>query len=130
RPRIVEAFGAKIDAACLFGTSKPSTWGDAIVPAAAGAGHVVLAGSGDDTAQEIAEVAQMIAADGFSVNGFASSPGFRWMLHGERTTDGHPIYTPPAGPAPGTLFGFPLNESLNGGFDTDIASLVAGDWSK
>lgn len=130
RPSMVEAFGRAIDAATLFGTNKPSTWSTSIVTGAAAAGNIVLEGTGDDLAQEVASVAQEVAEDGFSVNGFASAPGLRWRLVGLRSTDGIPIYAPPAGDQPGTLYGYPLNESLNGGFDTDIATLVAGDWSK
>lgn len=125
-----QAFGQKIDAATLFGQDKPATWGDAIVPASAGAGNIILEGSGDDLAQDVSEAARLVAEDGFPVDGFVASPGFRWKLVGLRSGDGIPIYAPPAGAQPGTLYGYPLNESLNGGFDTDIASLVLGDWSK
>lgn len=130
RESVTEAFGAKIDRACIFGQSKPATWGDALVPSAAGAGHVILEGSGDDLAQEVAEAAQLVAEDGLAVDGFATGPGFRWKLVGQRSQDGIPIYSPPAPSQPATLFGFPLQEARNGGWDPSIASMVLGDWSK
>lgn len=130
RPRIVEAFGRKIDAATIHGTSKPSTWGDSLVVGSAAAGNIVLEGTGDDLAQEVASLAQDVSEDGFGVNGFVTSPGFRWRLVGLRSQDGIPIYAPPAGDQPGTLYGYPISESMNGAFDPTIASLVMGDWSK
>lgn len=130
RPRIVEAFGLKIDQACLFGTGKPSTWGNAIVPTAVSASNYIVQGAGDDIAVDVAETARKVALDGYMVNGFISGPGFRWQLIGLRSAGSkEPIYAPPAGDQPGTLYGYELNEVLNGGWD-DHSQLVAGDWSK
>lgn len=132
RPRISAAFGRKIDQACLFGVDKPSTWGDTIVSEALARGNEVDEGANDDLAADVAEVARLIAEDGFSVDSFASAPGLRWRLIGLRSTQGIPIYAPPSGtvsePQPGSLYGYPLNESLNGGWDSTQATLIAGDW--
>jgi len=131
RPRLVEAAANLIDGACLFGVSKPSTWGPAVYQAAVGAGNVVVNGSGDDIAQEVALLGQQLAEDGFSVNGFASKPGFGWQLVGIRTDDGQPIYQPNLqGGGPGNLYGFPLREVRTGAWDAAEALLIAGDWSK
>ncbi len=40
KPRLVEAFGVKIDGAILFGVDKPSTWRDDVVTTATAAGAV------------------------------------------------------------------------------------------
>lgn len=131
RPRIVEAFGNKIDAACLFGTDKPSTWGAPIYQSAVAAGNTVVAGTGDDLAQNVASLGELLAQDGFTVNGFASRPGLNWKLVGLRTTDGQAIYQPDLQGRPGgTLYGYPLNEVSNGSWDATEAELIAGDWSK
>jgi HK97 family phage major capsid protein len=45
RPRIVEALGVALDAACLFGTNAPAGFTDAIVPQAAAAGNTVATGA-------------------------------------------------------------------------------------
>lgn len=135
RPRMVEALGAAIDKAALFGTDKPSTWPDSIYLNAVAAGNAVVAGSGDDLAQDIAEVNRKVSEDGYAVNGFASKPGFMWQLVGMRAaaTDGPklPIFQPDLQGRPGgTLYGYPFNEVLNGSWDSGEALLITGDWSK
>jgi HK97 family phage major capsid protein len=131
RPLMVEAFGAAIDAAILFGTNKPSTWGAAVVPHAIAAGNTVTAGAGDDLAQDIANLAKKVAEDGGNVNGFVAGPGFGWSLVGLRSADGVPIYTSGlAGSTPRGLYGFPIPEVATGAWDTGDATLIAGDWTK
>ena len=129
RPRIVEAFGVAIDAACLFGTSKPSTWGNPIYQSAVAAGNVITAGT--DLALNVSQLGELLAKDGFPVNAFASRPGLNWKLVGLRATDGHPIYQPDLQGRPGgNLYGYPLNEVANGAWNATEAELIAGDWSK
>lgn len=129
RPRIVEAFGTAIDAAALFGVSKPSTWGNPIYQSAVAAGNVITAGT--DLALNVAQLGELLAKDGFPVNAFASRPGLNWKLVGLRATDGHPIYQPDLQGRPGgTLYGYPLNELSNGAWNATEAELIAGDWSK
>lgn len=131
RPLLAEAFGLAVDLAGLWGVDKPAGWTDAAIgDGAVTAGNVVLAGSGTDLAQDVANLAVNIAEDGYDVNGFVTSPGFRWRLVGQRSADGTPIYAPPAGPQPGTLYGFPVQELKNGGFPANEGHLIAGDWSK
>ena len=136
RPRLVEAIGAKIDGAALFGTDKPSTWPTAIYPSTIAAGNTVRAGTGTDTdgvdlAQSVARLGEKIAQDGFAINGFASRPGLKWRLTGLRSTEGIPIYQPDLqGGTGGNLYGYPLSEVVNGSWDSDEAELIAGDWSK
>jgi len=72
RPRLVEAIGRTLDAAALFGVNKPGSWPAAVAPSAVLAGNTVTAGTGTDLAQDVAKLGEMIAQDGFTVNGFAS----------------------------------------------------------
>lgn len=129
RPRVASAFGRKLDAAAFFGASLPATWGDPIVQTAYNAGNVVTEGDTDDLASDLALVGQKVAEDGFDVNGFAVAPGFRWRLRGLRSEDGIPIYHPPAGADPGTLFGEPLPHVKNGAWQAADATAIAGDWT-
>lgn len=133
RPRMVEALGSAVDAAVLFGTDKPSTWPDSVYINAVAAGNAVIAGAGDDLAQDIADVNKLVAQDGYAVNGFAAAPGFMWQMIGLRSGGATqvPIFQPDLQGRPGgTLYGYPFNEVLNGGWDSSEALLLAGDWSK
>ncbi|WP_435605053.1 phage major capsid protein [Streptomyces sp. C10-9-1] len=131
RPRMVEAIGALFDGAGLFGINKPSTWPTSVYESAVAAGNVTISGTGDDFAQDVAVVAEKVAQDGFAVNGFVSRPGLTWKLNGLRSAEGLPIYQPNLQGKPGgTLYGYPMSELLNGGFDTSEAELLMGDWRK
>jgi HK97 family phage major capsid protein len=130
RPRIVEAFGYKIDAATLFAIDKPATWGDAVVPHAVTAGNFVVEGTKADLAADIAALALKVDQDGFNVNGFVTQPGFTWRLIGMRSVQGFPIYQPNlVDGQPNTLFGKPLPDVDNGAWDGHSV-LIAGDWTK
>lgn len=131
RPRLVEAIGAKLDAAGLFGMDKPSTWPAAVYQSAVAAGNTVTSGAGADFAVDVAEAAGQVAADGFAVNGFISRPGLTWKLNTMRSEQGVPIYQPNLqGQLGGTLYGYPMSELTNGAWDMSEAELLMGDWSK
>lgn len=131
KPRLVEALGALLDGAALFGTNKPSTWPTAVYQSAVAAGNAVIAGTGDDFAQDVSSTAELVTRDGFAVNGFVARPGLNWKLVGMRSTDGIPIYQPNLNGRPGgNLYGYPMAELSNGAWDMSEAELLMGDWSK
>jgi HK97 family phage major capsid protein len=132
RPAIVEAMGAALDAAVLFGVEKPATWPTPIYQTAYAAGNNILDSYGDDFAVAVAEGARRLKAnDGYAVNGFAAEPGLQWELVQMRSGDGVPIYqTNLSGPITTGLYGRPLVEVANGAWDSDEAKLIFGDWSK
>lgn len=131
RPRIVEALGAKIDAAAIFGTDKPASWPAAIYPSLVAAGNTVVAGTGADFGVDVALLGEQLAEDGFAINGFASRPGLKWKLVGLRSEQGIPIYQPDLqNGGGGNLYGYPLSEVVNGSWDASEAELIAGDWTK
>lgn len=132
RPRMVEAIAKKIDAACLFGTNKPSTWSPALVPAAIAAGNTVTANNAD-LPLSVAELAEKVSLDGFTeINGWAVRPGFKWRLLRVRSSgSGEPIYEPDLqNGRGGSLYGYPMSEVRNGAWDSTQADMVLGDWSK
>jgi len=130
KPLIAEAFAKKLDGACIFGTDKPSSWPAAIVAAATAAGNVVARTADTDLGQNVATLGSMVAKQGYGVNGFVSKPGMQWELVGLRNQQGDPIYTAlPGSPANG-LYGYLLNEVMNGAWDANAAELIALDWSK
>ena len=93
RPRLTEAFGKVIDAAILFGTNKPTTWRDGVVPSAIAAGNGVAASS--DVFTDIMGEGGLIAKvelDGFNPNGVMCAIQWRGKLRGVMDTTGQPIF--------------------------------------
>lgn len=131
KPRLVEALGALLDGAALFGTNKPSTWPTAVYQSAVAAGNAIIAGTGDDFAQDVSNTAELVTRDGFAVNGFVARPGLNWKLVGMRSAEGIPIYQPNLDGRPGgNLYGYKMAELSNGAWDMSEAELLMGDWSK
>ncbi len=130
RPLIAEAIGKKVDSASIFGVDKPGSWPDDIVTAATAAGNVVKRGTGKDLGVDVAMLGQKVTAQGYGVNGFISKPGIQWELIGLRDTNDQPIYTPLAGTPNNGLYGYKLNEVMNGAWDSSKAELIAVDWTK
>lgn len=131
RPLLTEAISKKVDQATLFGLDKPASWPTAVVPGAIAAGNTQGYGDTADIGSDVAALAGKVSEDGFSVNGFASRPGFNWALIGTRTSEGVPIYQPDLQGNPGgNLYGYPLNEVTTGAWQSETAELLAADWSK
>ncbi len=130
RPLITEAMGAAIDLAGIFGVGAPATWSTPIYPGIVAAGN--LAAPTPDPGVGVAQLGVELAKDGFAANGFACAPGFVWNLVAFRTAQGVPIYQPDLTDSPeaGNLYGYPLNEAKNGAWDSNLTTLIAGDWTK
>jgi HK97 family phage major capsid protein len=129
-PRLAAAIGYKVDQAGLFGVDKPASFPTAVIPGAITAGNTVAESTAKDLAKNVAELGELLAKQGYAANGFASSPGFNWRLVGLRNANGSPIYTPSlAAGVPAALYGYGLNEVVNGAWDPTVASLLAADWS-
>jgi len=134
RPRIASAFAKKIDEAVFYGTDRPAVWTtDAIVPGAIAAGNTVEAhdpaGEGD-TAQDLAKVGLLLAEQGYDLSSFVTGPGYQYKLYGERDQNGQPIYGPPQGTNPATIFGQPFLQVKSGVFDSSQAEVITGDFSR
>lgn len=131
RPELAEAVATKLDAACIFGTDAPTTFGDSIFEVADAAGNSVTSGTNDDVAADIASLGVTLAEQGYSLNGFMSKPGFNWQLVGLRSADGVPIFqTDLTGGVQSSLYGRPLNEVSNGAWSGSDAVLIGGDFTK
>ena len=138
RPLIAQAFGRKIDNAALWNIDRPASWTTSVYQSAAAAGNYVEVGqnlglvpntAGSDLAVDVAAMGLQLANDGFSLDAFASQPGFQWRLMGMRTSTGEPIYTSLVGDTRAGLYGVPFTESKNGAWDAEV-KLIGGDWSK
>lgn len=129
-PRLSAAIGLAFDQAGIFGVNKPSSFPTDIVAGATAAGNVVEFGTGADLADDIAAASELLAEQGYIVNGYASQPGLEWKLRRLRASDGTPIYvqnlngTPESG-----IYGYPVSEVRNGAWDASKAMLIAADWT-
>lgn len=129
QPLLTEALGKAVDAAAVFGTNTPASWPDGIVAGATDASNVVTEGTKDDLAADVAYMGELLAAQGYSMNAFATALGFNWRLIGLRNEQGDPVYAPMAQGQPATLYGFPLDQVENGSWSNDDASLIGLNWS-
>ena len=132
RPRLTEAFGKVIDAAILFGTNKPSTWRNGVVPSAIAAGNGVPVGTSvfDDIMGENGMIAK-VELDGFNPNGVMSAIQMRGKLRGLKDTTGQPIFkSDMQGATRYGLDGMDMYFPMNGAFDPTQAQMIVGDWSQ
>jgi len=132
-PRVQEAFGKVIDGAILFDVNKPASWRDGLVESAISATNVVTA-SGDIFIDIFGEdgVISLVEQDGFIPNGVASAVSLRGKLRGLRDDNKNPIFVQNLreGSAPYALDGMPIHFSMNGAWDSALATLIAGDFSQ
>lgn len=132
RPLLEGAIARALDAAILFGTNKPASWPDAIVPAAVAAGHTVARGTASAAngglAEDVNQLMALVEADGFDVNGFVTDRPFRGRLRSVRATDGQKLMDVSAN----ELEGVPVSYAAPGLWPTGLsaAELVAGDWGQ
>jgi len=136
-PYLVEAFGAKIDAAVYHGIDKPNAWPNAIVADAVTKGNTVTIGTGADLYDDILSeggVVSLLEDEGFDPNGYVAATSMKSKLRGVRDGGtGKPIFNElvgmqgsPAYQLNGAQMFFPKN----GAFDKSKALMIAGDWTE
>lgn len=144
KPRIREAIALGIDETIFFGTlqgaSAPTTFPQAIIPAAVAAGNQVVAGtSAIDVLDDINEVMKTVEADGYENTGFWGRTQLRGALRGLRSTTREQLFVPDTGTPSdairlATLYGEPIYFSKAGfsGFATGAAnySMITGQWDQ
>lgn len=132
RPRLVEAFGQKIDGAVLFGADKPEKWRDDVVTTAVKAGSYVKLGSDlyDSILGEGGVIAK-VEESGYFVNGHMADITMRAKLRGLKDTTGQPVFkSDMQSGTTYTLDGSPMNFPRNGAFDRGKALMISGDFSE
>ena len=132
RPRLIEAFGQKIDSAILFGVDKPQTWRDDVVKTATDAGATVTLGTDlyDSILGEGGVIAK-VEESSYFVNGHMADITMRAKLRGLKDTTGQPVFK--ADMQTGTTYtldGSPMNFPRNGAFDRSRALMISGDFSQ
>ena len=133
-PRVTEAIGQRVDSAIIFGNNRPAEWQNDIITLARQAGNnVVLGESPDYYAKLLCEdgVFAKVEDDGYSVSGVLSATTMKAKLRGLRDDSGQPLFNKTMqGATQYALDGVPMYFPDNGSFDTGVAQLVAGDFSK
>lgn len=131
RPMIATAFAKKIDEAVLWGVDSPFLQ-NGIIEGAIANGNIVTLGStpapADDLAGDIVTLGFEASQDGVDLSKFVTGAGFNWRLYNLRDANGAPIYAPPSGGQPATIYGLPFNMVKNGTWDNELALLATGDW--
>lgn len=134
KPRIIEAFGKKIDGAILFGDDKPASWRADVVTTANTAKSVVTLGAGDNLYDKIMDEEGSIALienSGYFVNGHMADISMRAKLRGLKNANGDPLFK--SDMQSGTTYsldGSPMNFPNNGSFDKSKALMISGDFSQ
>ena len=132
KPRIIEAMGAKIDAAVLFGTEKPASWRDGLVPAATTAGNIktISADLYQDIMGEDGVIAK-VESSGYLPTGHMAAVNMRAKLRGLVDKNNHPIFkTDMQGSTQYALDGNQMYFPMNGAFDTSKALMISGDFKQ
>lgn len=131
-PRVNEAIGARVDAAVLFGTNRPTEWQNDIITMARQVGNNVSGGAVTyDTLLGENGVISKVEESGHMVNGAIASMAMRGKLRGIKNTGGTPLFkSDMQGATQYALDGAPLYFPQNGAFDASIAQMIVGDWSQ
>lgn len=134
QPRVIEAIGARVDGAAIFGVDRPAGWRADIVTTARQAGNNVAIGASPDYFDLIMGEGGAIAKveeSGRMVTGVVAAMGMRAKLRGLKGTDGHPIFkNDMQGATPYALDGAPMYFPQNGAFDQSVAQAIFGDFSQ
>lgn len=121
KPRIVEAFGKKIDNAIFNGTDKPADWRAGLIPSIVTAEAEVT--EGDNLYSDINDVMTKVEESGYNVTGLLGGVGLKGKFRMLTDTTGQPIK--------GTeIDSLPKAFLDNGAWDKTKSILVAGDFSQ
>lgn len=121
KPRIVEAFGKKIDNAIFNGTDKPADWRAGLIPSIVSAGAEVT--EGDNLYSDINDVMTKVEESGYNVTGLLGGVGLKGRFRMLTDTTGQPIK--------GTeIDSLPKAFLDNGAWDKTKSVLIAGDFSQ
>ena len=122
RPRLVEAFGRKIDDAIFNGTGKPADWRAGLIPSIISAGANVEETSAG-LYSDINDTMVKVEESGYNVTGLLGGVGLKGKFRMMVDKNGQPLNTTEIGS---------LNRTFvdNGTWDKDKATLIAGDFSQ
>jgi HK97 family phage major capsid protein len=131
QPRLAEAVARALDAAIFVGTNKPSTWPQAIIPAAIAAGNIMERGSNTaaegGVAADVSDLFAVVESDGFVVNGLVANGVYRGFLRNARDANGVLL----SEVSQGTIYGVPIIYTMTGLWPVPAtAEAIAGDYTQ
>ena len=121
KPRIVEAFGKKIDNAIFNGTNKPSDWRKGLIPSVVEAGAEVT--ETGDLYKDINDTMVKVEESGYDVTGLLGGVGLKGKFRMMVDKSGQPLNSTEIGS---------LNRAFldNGAWDKSTSTLIAGDFNQ
>jgi len=122
RPRLVEAFGRKIDDAIFNGTGKPTDWRAGLIPSIINVGANVEETT-NGLYSDINDTMVKVEESGYEVNGLLGGVGLKGKFRMMVDKNGQPLNTTEIGSLKRTFVD-------NGTWDKDKATLIAGDFSQ
>jgi HK97 family phage major capsid protein len=131
QPRLAEAVGQALDAAVFAGTNKPSTWPQAIIPAAIAAGNTYERGTNaavdGGVAADVSGLFTTVENDGFEVGGFVAKGNYKGLLRNARDANGVLL----SEVSQGSIYGVPIRHTnlAPGGWPTNDEA-IAGDFTQ
>lgn len=121
KPRLVEAFGKKIDGAIFNGEDKPADWRKGLIPSIVEVGAEV-----DETGRlysDINDVMTKVEESGYEVTGLLGGVGLKGKFRMMTDTTGQPLNTTEIGSIQRTFLD-------NGVWDKTKSTLIAGDFNQ
>lgn len=129
RPLLEQAIARALDAAVIFGTSKPASWPADVVTAAVAAGNVIARGTNAAAAGALAgdlsNLLGTLEADGYDANAMIANTTYKGRLRDVRDADGNRL---PEVNMEGA-WGVPISYPMRGMWPTGLsaAELIAID---
>ena len=121
KPRIVEAFGKKIDNAIFNGTEKPADWREGLIPTIVSIGAEVQ--ETDKLYNNINDAMVKVEESGYNVSGLLGGTGLKGKFRMMLDANGQPLNQ--------TEIGSLKREYLdNGAWDKSLSTLVVGDFNQ
>jgi len=124
-PRIVEAFGKKIDEAIFLGKDKPASWREGLVPSIINAGANITPSANDNLYTQISKAMAKVETSGFNPDGILGSVGLKQAFReGLLDTTGQPLDSGNEVVAMRRMF------MANGAWDNTLAKFIVGDFKQ
>lgn len=121
KPRIVEAFGRKIDNAIFNGTEKPADWREGLIPTIVSVGAEVQ--ETEKLYNNINDAMVKVEESGYNVSGLLGGTGLKGKFRMMLDANGQPLNQ--------TEIGSLKREYLdNGAWDKSLSTLVVGDFNQ